>query len=156
MGLLLKIIRDKAGFVGRLVAGAGGIAWSLATYLVVPVLVAQGMGPLEAVKESVSILKRTWGEQIAGSVGIGLTFGVATLLYSLVAIPMLAVSAVFGAPLSLILALAVLVLLGYVLLAVISSALSGVYSAALYQFATTGQAAMFEPRLLTGAFQSKR
>jgi hypothetical protein len=46
--------------------------------------------------------------------------------------------------------------LGYVLLAVVSSALTGVYSAALYQFATTGEAALFEPRLLTAAFQNKR
>lgn len=156
VGLILKIIRDKAGFVGKILAAFGGIAWSLATYLVVPVLVAQGVGPIEAIKQSASILKRTWGEQIAGSIGIGLVFGFGTLLYSLIVIPLVIISAVLGAPIAVTIALAGAAVLGYIVLAVVSSALKGVYSAALYQFATTGEASMFDRRLLAAAFQSKR
>ena len=141
VGLILKVIRDKAGFIGKILAAAGGIAWSLATYLVVPVLVARGVGPIDAVKESTSILKRTWGEQIAGVVGIGFVFR--------------SIEAVLGAPLAVIILTAGLVVLGYILLATVSSALKGVYSAALYQFATTGEAAMFDRKLLAGAFRSK-
>jgi hypothetical protein len=155
VGLILKVIRDKAGFIGKILAAAGGIAWSLATYLVVPVLVARGVGPIDAVKESTSILKRTWGEQIAGVVGIGFVFGLGTLIYSFVAIPLVVMEAVLGAPLAVIILTAGLVVLGYILLATVSSALKGVYSAALYQFATTGEAAMFDRKLLAGAFRSK-
>jgi hypothetical protein len=150
VGLILKIVRDKAGFVGKILAAIGGIAWSLATYLVVPVLVARGVGPIEAIKQSASILKRTWGEQIAGSVGIG------TLIYSLIAIPLVVVSAVSGAPVAVTIGLAGVVVLGYILLAVVSSALKGVYSAALYEFATTGEASMFDRTLLASAFRTKR
>ncbi|MEJ2079198.1 MAG: DUF6159 family protein [Acidobacteriota bacterium] len=156
VGLILKIVRDKAGFVGKILAAIGGIAWSLATYLVVPVLVARGVGPIEAIKQSASILKRTWGEQIAGSVGIGLVFGFGTLIYSLIAIPLVVVSAVSGAPVAVTIGLAGVVVLGYILLAVVSSALKGVYSAALYEFATTGEASMFDRTLLASAFQTKR
>lgn len=156
VGLLLKILRDKAGFVGKILAMVGGVAWSLATYLVVPVLVARGLGPIDAIKESASILKRTWGEQIAGSIGIGLVFGFGTLIYSLIVIPLVIISAVLGAPVAVTIGLAGAAVLGYILLAVVSSALKGVYSAALYQFATTGEAFMFDRRLLAEAFREKR
>ena len=56
--------------VGRI----GGLGWSLATFLVVPVLVAEGLGPIDAVRRSSQLLKRTWGEQIAGNVGVGAVF----------------------------------------------------------------------------------
>jgi hypothetical protein len=39
-----------------------GAGWTVATYLVVPVLVARDVGPVEAVKESALILKRTWAK----------------------------------------------------------------------------------------------
>lgn len=156
VGLLLKVLRDRAGIVGRIVAAIGGIAWSLATYLAVPVLVSSGVGPIDAIRESAAILKRTWGEQIAGSIGIGFVFGIGAVVYSLVAIPVVVFSAVLGAPLSVVILLGGIAVLGYLLLATVASALKGVYSAALYEFATTGTASMFDRRLLAAAFQEKR
>jgi len=55
------------------------LAWNLATFLVVPVLVAEEVGPFEAVKRSAQLLKRTWGEQIVGNLSIGGIFGLLTL-----------------------------------------------------------------------------
>ena len=130
----------------------GGLAWSLATYLVVPVLVTRGVGPIDAIKDSTRILKRTWGEQIAGTIGIGFFFGIITVVYSLIAIPVFIILAIAKTPLIFLLILAGLIVLGYIVLALISSALKGIYSAALYRFATTGEAGMFDRNLLTGAF----
>jgi hypothetical protein len=155
VGMILRMVKEKAGWVGKLLAVLGGVAWSLATYLVVPVLVAKGLGPIDAIQESTSILRRTWGEQIAGSLGIGFFFGMATVVYSLVMIPLVALVAIAGGPLFLVIFLAVLTLIGYLLLALVSSALKGVYSAALYRFATTGEAGMFDRQLLSGAFRAK-
>lgn len=153
VGILLKMAKEKAGWVGRILASLGGLAWTLATYLVVPILVAEDIGPIEAVKRSATILRRTWGEQIAGSVGIGFFFGLITIVYSFVAIPVLVVTAIGGAPVSVIILVAALVVVGYLLIALIGSALKGVYSAALYQFATTGEAGLFDRQMLSQAFQ---
>ncbi|MNW00416.1 hypothetical protein D3C71_1959060 [compost metagenome] len=83
------------------------------------------------------MFKRTWGESAAGMAGIGLACGLAMVALGLggfglawllgQASPALAV---------LVGALTVLALLG---LAVYQSALGGVYSAALYRYATDGE-----------------
>ena len=56
-----------------------GVAWTLATFLVVPVLVTRDVGPIDAVKESAGLLRETWGENLIGNVGLGLVFAVAYL-----------------------------------------------------------------------------
>jgi hypothetical protein len=45
--------------------------------------------------------------------------------------------------------------LGFVLLALVSSALRGVYTAALYRYASTGQTGFFDPTVMGGAFRSR-
>jgi hypothetical protein len=155
VGIILRIVREKAGILGKILSTLGGLAWSLATYLVIPVLVAQGVGPIDAIKSSTRILKRTWGEQIAGTIGIGFVFGMVTLLYSIIVIPVLILLAITNVPLAILLSFVGIMILGYLLLALISSTLKGIYSAALYRFATTGDSGMFDRNLLAGAFQEK-
>ena len=154
VGMLLRALEERAGFLGRIVIGLVGAAWTVATFLVVPVLVAQDVGPLEAVKESVTLLKKSWGENIIGTGGIGIVFGV---LIVMVIVTGAIISVVFGA-LSpyLAIAAAVATLLVVVLLAVIQAALSGIYAAALYRYAVDGQApAGFSGGALQQAFKPK-
>ena len=75
VGLLLRAIEERAGFIGRWIAGLLGLAFTVATFLTVPILVTQDIGPVAAVKQSAALLKRTWGENIIGNAGIGLVFG---------------------------------------------------------------------------------
>ena len=82
VGMILRGIEQRAGIVGRIVAGFVGVAWTLATFLTVPVLVAQDVGPVEAVKESATLLKRTWGEGLIGNGGIGLVQSALGGIYS--------------------------------------------------------------------------
>lgn len=154
VGLILKAIRERAGWLGSLIVGMIGIAWNLATFLVVPVLVTHDLGPIDALKESARLLKKTWGEQIAGNLGIGVVVGLAFVLYSLVAVPVVVLAAATETA-ALIVAAVVCVALGYGALALISATLSGIYSAALYRFATTGEAGFIDRRLLQQAFQPK-
>ena len=77
VGMVLRYISERTGFIGRLVLGGLGVAWSLATFLVAPVLVVEGVGPIQAITRSASLLRTTWGEQVAGNVGISLVFGLA-------------------------------------------------------------------------------
>jgi len=154
VGIVLKAIQERAGFVGKIVVGLLGAAWTVATFLVVPVLVTQNVGPIDALKESVSLLKKTWGENIIGTGGIGLAFGLIVFAVMLVG----AILAVAASALSPYLAIAfgVITILAVLLLSVIQAALGGIYSAALYRYAVDGQApAGFEGGALQVAFKAK-
>ncbi len=72
VGLILRAIRERAGFIGQIIAGALGIAWALASYMAIPVVVAEGMGPWTALKRSASLFRKTWGETLVGGLGLGL------------------------------------------------------------------------------------
>ena len=154
VGIILKAVEERAGFLGRIVIGLVGAAWTVATFMVVPVLVAQDVGPLEAVKESVNLLKKTWGENIIGTGGIGIVFGlliVATVIVGVVA-------SIAAAALSPYLAvtMAVITVLAVIFLGVIQAALGGIYAAALYRYAVDGQApAGFGGSALQLAFKPK-
>ena len=75
VGMVLRAIAERAGFIGQIVIGIIGFAWSVLTFLVVPVLVVENVGPIQAVKRSGALLRKTWGEQLIGGGGIGLVFG---------------------------------------------------------------------------------
>jgi hypothetical protein len=156
VGLLLRMVQERLGLIGRFVVGLIGLAWTVATFLVVPVLVSKDVGPVDAVRHSVELLKRSWGENLIGQGGIGVVFGllmfVAVLLGALLvggAIAMHSIVAVVAA--------AVVVVLGFILLGLIQSALQGIYAAALYRYAEAGEAsAGFDQALLQQAFAPKK
>ena len=152
MGLLLQAARERSNTLGRIVVGFIGIGWSLMTYLVVPVLVSRNLGPVDAIKESASILKRTWGEQIVGTAGVGFVFTLLHIGWTLLMVPCFILAGMSGLS-WLMIPLAVVAVAGYLTLTLLGATLSGIYSAALYRFATTGRSAMFEQDLLEGAFR---
>jgi hypothetical protein len=77
VGLILHLLKERLDFVERLLVGLIGVSWTLATYLVVPVLVLrQRCGPIEAILESAELFKKTWGEGVMGATGIGLLFAI--------------------------------------------------------------------------------
>jgi hypothetical protein len=154
VGIILKAVEERAGFLGRIVIGLVGAAWTVATFMVVPVLVAQDVGPLEAVKESVNLLKKTWGENIIGTGGIGIVFGLVIVAVVIVGV----VATIAAAALSpyLAITMAVITVLAVVLLGVIQAALGGIYAAALYRYAVDGQAPVgFAGGALQLAFKPK-
>ena len=72
VGFILKMIESRSEKIGQLVAGLLGMAWSITTYFVIPVLVVEQKSPFEAMKRSVGILRKTWGESLVANFGIGL------------------------------------------------------------------------------------
>lgn len=154
VGLILKRLKDDDHFLVRLVGGGLGAAWTLATFLVVPVLVSQDVGPIDALKRSANLLKRTWGENAIGNVGIGLAFGL--MSFGLIVVG--ALLAWLAAQLSVALAVVLIVLfvIALLMLGVYQAALSGIYSAALYRYATEGEAPpAFQGLQLESAFATK-
>ena len=72
VGLVLQALRDRAGRLGDFVIGLIGLAWDVATFLVVPAIVIDDHGAWDGVKQSGSLLRQTWGENLAARVGFGL------------------------------------------------------------------------------------
>src|SRR5262249_51954169 len=70
VGVLLKAIENANERVGEFVSALLGLAWSVLTFFVVPVLVVEKADPVTAVKRSMSILRKTWGESLVGNWGI--------------------------------------------------------------------------------------
>jgi hypothetical protein len=154
VGVILRWIAERFGVVGQIVASLLGLNWNLATYLVVPILVVENVGPIEAIQGSTRLLKRTWGEQIVGNIGFGAVFGLLTLAVMLLGAAGVALAASTRA---LALIVGVVVVVAFLALGLVSSALGGIYRAALYRYAATGQiAAGFSPDLIQGAFRQKR
>ena len=132
-----------------------GFAWSIATFLVVPVLVIEKVGPIEAIKRSTGLLKRTWGEQIVGNVGIGLVFGL--LMFLVILLGGALTFFLFQASVSLGIAGIVAVILLVAVFALIASALSGIFTASIYRYATKGDGGpMYNNETLAAAFRQKR
>lgn len=138
VGVLLQSLRNRDNILVRLIGSGLGVAWTLATFLVVPVLVNRDIGPIDALKESAALLKRTWGENAIGQLGMGAVFSVLVIALMLLTL-LLAVPAWQVQP-ALAIGVIVLGVAGMVLLGVVQSALSGIYSAALYRYATHGDA----------------
>jgi len=154
VGLLLKTMQDRSRNVTALLFGALGVAWSLLTYFVVPILVVEGKGPVEAVKESAAMIKQTWGEELVG----GLSYGGISFLFSLPAIAV----AVFGAGsimngelLNGLLLIGAAIVYGF-LLSLTMTTLSSIFHTAVYHYARTGTVPPgFDASLLQSAFVKK-
>jgi hypothetical protein len=155
VGVILRAIQERVGFIGQLIVGLLGVGWTVATYLVVPVLAARDVGPLDAVRESAELLKRTWGENVIGQAGIGLAFGLIQFLIILCG--MVLILAAAGTQSGPIVGVAIAIVIGAVVVAsLVQAALSGIYAAALYRYATdSGATQGFDRAALQGAFQPK-
>ena len=94
-----------------------------------PVLVTRDVGPVDAVKESAELLRRTWGENLIGNLGRPLFISLVLLL----------------------------VIVAFLALSALHATMQGVYSAALYRYATDHATPLpgFGPELLEGAFAAK-
>jgi hypothetical protein len=155
VGMILRAIQERVGFVGRIIVGLLGVGWSIATFLVVPVLVHRDVGPVEAVKESAALLKETWGENVIGRAGLGVAFA---LIFGGVAIfGLFIIFVAFLTKSMFVIGLAFFVTAVAVgLTALVQTALAGIYAAALYRYATTGKEAEgFDPKMLKLAFGPK-
>ena len=156
VGLVLRMIQERLGLIGRLVIGFIGLAWTVATFLVVPILASQDVGPVDAVKRSVELLKRSWGENLIGNGGIGLVFGVVMVLAMLLGAVLIGGAFALKSIVAVALAV-VVVVLGITLLGLIQASLQGIYSAALYRYAEAGDASVgFDHALLQQAFAPKK
>src|ERR1700741_4930169 len=69
VGLVLRAIEERLGFLGTILAGLIGLAWALVTFLVVPIIIIERIGAFAAIKRSALLFKQTWGENVVTNAG---------------------------------------------------------------------------------------
>ncbi|MYH00227.1 MAG: hypothetical protein F4011_12715 [Acidimicrobiaceae bacterium] len=133
VGLVLQALRDRAGWLGRIVTHMLELAWEVVTFLTVPAIVIDNVGAIEGLKRSASLLRNTWGENIAARVGFGL-LGFVLILPAAVVVGLFIASG-----------WTVLMVIGVIagaawvaVVMVVLTALNAVFQTALYLYATTG------------------
>ena len=153
VSLILRAIEERAGFVGRIIAGIIGFAWTTATFLVVPTYVVENVGPVTAVKRSGALLKQTWGENLASQVG----FGLLGFLAAIPGVALIAVGFTIGGP-----ALVAGLLIGALWIAAVAvtlTAMTAIFQTALFHHAVGQPLAVggagFDQPTLQAAFRRK-
>ena len=147
VGLVLQALRERAGWLGRFVVGLIGTAWDVATFLVVPAIIIDEKGAIDGLKESGSLLRHTWGENIAARIGFG-------LIGFLLVIPGVIVGALGIAAGGVGLVVGITVAVAWIaVVVVVMTALNAIFQTALYMYATTGALPTgFEGADLQGSF----
>jgi hypothetical protein len=126
---------ESQRLIGQIVASLIGTAWAVLTFLTVPIIMLEDLGPIVAVKRSGQLLRRSWGENLTAQVGFGI-FGFVALLPAAL---LVAIGAATGS-LVVVIALATVAVAWAVVTILAVSALSGIYRTALYRFAVDGVA----------------
>jgi Family of unknown function (DUF6159) len=132
VGVILRIIESRVGVIGRLITRVLGAAWVLASYFVVPILIFEALGPVNALKRSARIFRETWGEELVGQITMGPVF----VLLGLAGFGVGFLMMIAGGGTAIYVG-AVLLFLYFLALGTVNAALQGIFTAALSQFATT-------------------
>lgn len=149
-GFILSVLGRSANGLIRVVRSVLGTAWSLASYLAIPVLVQERRGGLASLRRSGDLFKRTWGETALSEVGVRVLTAHLTLVVVIIAIVLIELLGESMLTLLVVMAL-VAGFLGVV------GALEAIYRAALYVFASEGVVpAPFDGPALDEIWQVKR
>ena len=130
-GFLLTLFGRSRSITVHVARALIGTAWSLATYLAIPVMVQERRGGVPSLRRSGVLFRRTWGETTLSEVGIRLVTARIAIVLVLVALVLIEL---FGDSL-----FTLLVMMGLATAAVgVIGALEAIYRAALYVFASEG------------------
>lgn len=159
VGVLLKALssssKKQSRGIGTFVSSLLGAAWNVVTFLVVPVIAVEGLGPIKALKRSWNLLKQSWGEQIAGTLSIGLVLGLIGVLGGLLLVGIgigLAFLIDSFLPAVLFGILLVIFIMG---LSLFSSTLNGIFTASVYAYAAENQTGLIEADLIQAAITTR-
>lgn len=148
VGLILRLIEERAEKLGRLVAALLGVAWTLITYFILPVLVFEDLGVMDSIKRSAWLFRQTWGEKFAAGVSFGLIWLLAALPGILITVVGFSVHPLVGV---------IFGVVYFLLLATVAAAVKGIFTVALYRYASQGQVPKgFTPELVQTAFGPRK
>jgi len=150
VSIIIAQLQERFGLIGRLLGFLAGTAWTVVTFLVLPVIIIEDQEPIESAKRSAQLLRRSWGEGLAGHISLGVInflvagFAIGIILLGLLINPALIV---LTGPVA---------LLAIVISFIVMSALSTVFQTALYRHAAELPTGGFDANLMLNAFTHKK
>jgi len=147
IGLIMSMVEERLGVIGSLLVRGLDMAWKVVTWLAVPVIIAEGTGPIDSLKRSAKLFKHTWGENLIAQSGLGLVGFLAML-------PGIAVAVAIGA---LVPIAGIAVGVAWIIItSTIMAALNGIFRTALYLFAAGQPVNWFDQTTMENAFRPKQ
>lgn len=162
VGVILSMLSERAGLLGKLIIRLIGVVWAVASAFAIPALVCDPAldNPFQALKLSAAAIKKTWGESLAGFVGLRIITGMGTLLLVLLTALLIAVNVMTGAVPAVMIGSAVVWFIGLVglfILGYLVMVAEQVYRASLYLYAQYDVVgADFSEEEIAGAFKMKK
>lgn len=86
VGLIINSLENSSDTFGKIISVAFGLSWTVISFLVLPILILEGKGPITSLKLSTKMLKNSWGEQLIGHFSFGLLFAVLSIPIGLIII----------------------------------------------------------------------
>ncbi len=147
VGVVLRILQDNLGWVGKLLIGILGIAWSAATFFVIPILAYENVRPAEALKRSTNLMKEKWGEGITANFSIGL---LGFMAFVMVGIASMSISALVNEQAGII-----VFAVSMLFLVILGSALNSIIISAIYNEVQDSNTQLLGNNLLNDLFVEK-
>ena len=135
VGMLISAMTsNRKSLPSRLIGGILGFSWGMLSFFVIPAMVFENVGPVEAIKRSGELIRKTWGENLAGQFSTGAVFFVLGVVG---AVPL--VLALYTQSTGLFAVIGAATLIYWAILATISSSLKGIFTVSLYEYAMGNQ-----------------
>ena len=131
---IIAAIEERFGTLGQIASRLLGAAWAVVTFLTIPIIMLEDLGPWNALKRSGTLLRQTWGENIVAQVG----FGLIAMLAGLPGAALVAIGIATGS-VAVAIVLGIIGAVWIVIVSVVIAAMSGIYRTALYRFAVDGR-----------------
>ena len=143
--LILQYLRSRSrgNIMGQIGTGLLSSGWAMITFFVIPILVTEGVGPIEAMKRSTGLFRATWGRQITANFGFGILQIAVILVAGAITALFTAISPLIGIPVGVI--VFAIGLGGFM-------ALEGIFKAALYDYARGEKPLIFQESDLRTAY----
>lgn len=153
VGVLLRLIANKAGWVGKVFSAFGGVAWAVATFFIVPVLTLEDEKVGASVKRSSQTFVKTWGETLITNFSLSIMF---TGLYVVVILSSFVGAYLFIDSLLALSIIGALMVFAFVVLIIMQKLLDTVIRVVLYHYAVYGKVPdSFTPELILGAVKKQ-
>lgn len=156
VGAIIHKIQENVGFVGQWITGLIGIAWSVASVFAIPVIIReeQQSNPVDYLKKSAQLIKKTWGEGLTGLVSIS----VVTFLLTVGIIISGIILSIFTTQLfTATLIIVLIVITAIILLMYLSGVARNIYLCGLYIYASEGVApGPFDTQIFEKAWKVKK
>jgi Family of unknown function (DUF6159) len=157
VGLVIRGLERRLGILGAILGFLGGVAWAVAAFLVVPIVVVEDLGPIAGVKRSAHLVRQTWGPSVRTTVRLGLVYQLLMLVpIGFIVLGLIVAVSGSHAALAVGTALIIVGMAGLIALAMVFSAISTYARALIYRFATGRPVPGIDPALFAGVFRPRR